>query len=187
MIHCVRTTTNRPQPTMKANRILLTILLMNANIQAQPPEPGPRPAPGHVQPKPQLPPIIQALDADNDGEISDEEISKSAESLATLDQNKDGKISLEELRPKQPGGPRPQNPAPGTAGPPKQVMRPPPIIDALDVNRDGRISSEEMENATAALKSLDKNQDGELTGNEMLFPPQGPPPPQPGDNPPGPP
>jgi hypothetical protein len=171
---------------MKANQIAMTILLMSASVQAQPPKAGSPPGPGHV-PKPQLPAIMQALDADNDGEISDEEISKSAESLAALDQNKDGKISPEELRPKQPGGPGPQNSGPGTAGAPKRGMRPPPIVDALDADRDGRISADEMEKATAALKSLDKNQDGELTGNEMFFPPQGPPPPEPGDKPPGPP
>lgn len=141
---------------MKANQIAMTILLMSASVQAQQPEPGSPPVPGRVQPKPQLPPIMQALDADNDGEISDEEISKSAESLAALDQNKDGKISHEELRPKQPGGPGPQNPGPGTAGPPKQGMRPPPIADALDANRDGRISSDEMEKPPRRSKASTK-------------------------------
>ena len=43
----------------------------------------------------------------------------------------------------------------------------PPLIIALDANRDGEISAEEIENATAALKKLDKNGDGKLTRDEL--------------------
>ena len=44
---------------------------------------------------------------------------------------------------------------------------PPPIIAALDTNDDGVISSTEIEGAVAALKTLDKNGDGELTMPEL--------------------
>jgi len=45
---------------------------------------------------------------------------------------------------------------------------PPPIIAALDANDDHVISSSEIEGASAALRTLDKNGDGELTMQELL-------------------
>ena len=48
---------------------------------------------------------------------------------------------------------------------------PPPIIGVLDANHDGVIDAEEIANASAALKQLDKNGDGELTPDE-LHPPR---------------
>lgn len=44
---------------------------------------------------------------------------------------------------------------------------PPPIIAALDADGDGVISSAEIDGAAAALKTLDKNEDGELTIEEL--------------------
>ncbi len=41
------------------------------------------------------------------------------------------------------------------------------LFRTLDVNRDGKISATEIENAQAALKKLDKNNDGQLTRNEL--------------------
>ncbi len=55
-------------------------------------------------------------------------------------------------------------------------MGPPAIIKAIDANSDKKISTEEMENATAALKKLDKNGDGILTPDEFAFPGHGRPP-----------
>ncbi len=39
---------------------------------------------------------------------------------------------------------------------------PNPLLDALDKDKNGELSAEEIENATAALKTLDKNGDGKL-------------------------
>ena len=50
----------------------------------------------------------------------------------------------------------------GPGGPPST-----PMLDALDVNGDREISAEELSNAVAALKKLDKNDDGKLTIDEM--------------------
>lgn len=56
-----------------------------------------------------------------------------------------------------PGGP--------DSGPPTS-----PIVEALDVDKDGVISSSELDNATAALKTLDKNADGQLSDEEVRPP-----------------
>lgn len=67
-----------------------------------------------------------------------------------------------------PGGPQ------GGPGSPQGGMhRPPPcpIIVALDANHDHVISAEEMQNAPQALKSLDRNGDGQLTPDEFAPPP----------------
>lgn len=69
----------------------------------------------------------------------------------------------------------PPNQGPGqNPGGPRNGQRPPPpqLIIALDANRDGVISADEIANAIAALKTLDKNGDGQLTREEF-----GPPPP----------
>src|SRR5947209_6738887 len=70
-------------------------------------------------------------------------------------------------------------------GPGRGGFRPPisPLEEALDANHDGIISAEEIANASAALKKLDKNGDGQLTPDEfrpMRRGPGGPPPGGPG-------
>ena len=53
-------------------------------------------------------PVVTALDADRNGEISAAEIAGAAEALKKLDKNKDGKLAREEMRPTvRPGGRRP--------------------------------------------------------------------------------
>jgi collagen type III alpha len=52
---------------------------------------------------------------------------------------------------------------PSGAGP----MGLPPVMAALDENADGELSTSEIEGASAALKSLDKNNDGRLDGEEL--------------------
>jgi hypothetical protein len=63
------------------------------------------------------------------------------------------------------GGPR------GPGGPGGRHRPPPlPIVQVLDVNHDGIIDADEIANASAALKTLDKNGDGQLTADEYLPP-----------------
>jgi len=63
------------------------------------------------------------------------------------------------------GGPRFGGPGgPGSPGGPRPVM---PVIAALDTNKDGKLDAAEIANASAALKTLDKNNDGELTPDEL--------------------
>jgi len=44
-------------------------------------------------------PVLAALDADHDGEISSSEIKRAPAALATLDKNRDGKLTIDELLP----------------------------------------------------------------------------------------
>lgn len=56
------------------------------------------------------------------------------------------------------------------------MNRPPPpslVFVVLDANRDGVIDSNEIANASAALKTLDKNGDGQLTPDELFPTPPG--------------
>lgn len=50
-------------------------------------------------PRDMLPPLLRALDADGDHEISADEIENAAAALKTLDANSDGKLTPDELRP----------------------------------------------------------------------------------------
>jgi len=59
-------------------------------------------------------------------------------------------------------------------GPEGHRMPPPPLFAALDANHDGVIDESEIDNAPAALRTLDKNGDGKLTFDELRPPrPQG--------------
>ena len=60
-------------------------------------------------------------------------------------------------------------PGDGTNGPRFGGHRPPPspLVMALDVNHDGVIDSNEIANASAELKTLDKNGYGQLTPDEF--------------------
>lgn len=66
-----------------------------------------------------------------------------------------------------PGGGRPDQRGPGMNGHRPPV---PAIIRALDANHDGVIDADEIANASAALKTLDKNGDGKLTMQEAMGP-----------------
>jgi hypothetical protein len=121
------------------------------------PRPGQRPPGG--------PPLIRALDADHDGEISAGEIASAASSLRVLDTDADGQLSAAELHP-----PRPANaptPPEGTARPTSGERPRDPVLAALDTDGDGALSAAEIANAPAALARLDANKDGKLTPEEL--------------------
>ncbi|MFM7741398.1 MAG: EF-hand domain-containing protein, partial [Planctomycetota bacterium] len=66
-----------------------------------------------------------------------------------------------------PGGPPPGHG--GEHGPP-----PMPLVEALDADHNHEISAEEIANAATALKTLDHDGDGKLTGEEFMPPPPPP-------------
>jgi len=71
--------------------------------------------------RPPAPPVIAALDTDQNGTISAEELKNAPESLKQLDTNGDGELSPEELHPQ--GPPPPPEGAAGNGEPPQD---PPP-------------------------------------------------------------
>lgn len=163
-------------------------------LPAQQPEgPTPPPKPPHGRPAPRL---LSALDTDQNGVISAEEMAHAATALRTLDQNADGQLTSEEIGPPPPPAPLPPHhprgeghgsPTPPHArshdkGPDHRPDKPvrtfpgrgsSPLVAALDTDRDHTLSSAEIEAATAALKTLDRNGDGQLT-REELAPPRRP-------------
>ena len=62
------------------------------------------------------------------------------------------------------------DPPPGGPGGDGHRRPPLPLVMALDVNHDGVIDANEIANASAALKTLDKNGDGQLTEDEYMPP-----------------
>ena len=63
------------------------------------------------------------------------------------------------------GGFNPQNGRPGMGF--DMMTRMIPVLAALDADKDGVISAAEIDNASAALRKLDRNRDGKLAGEEL--------------------
>ncbi len=105
-------------------------------------------------------PIMRALDADQDGEISLSEIRAAAASLRLLDTNADGTLSFAELHPGLPGD------AAATETPDSRAPRIDPVMLALDADGDGELSPYEILAAKGRLLALDLNDDGKLARDE---------------------
>jgi len=132
------------------------------------------------------PPLVAALDVNHDGVIDASELANAPAALRALDKNGDGKLDASEFGRGPGNGPRPPHGPPPprhsttdsartgldtqaapTPPPPPHL---PPLLMALDVNQDGILDADEIANATAALKTLDKNSDGQLTPDEYRPP-----------------
>jgi hypothetical protein len=109
---------------------------------------------------------IAALDADGDLTISAAEIANAPAALRKLDLNRDGSLSAEECGFLPPGDFT--GPASRLARYRREFMHSSPLLAALDANHDGVISAAEIANARAALKSLDIDNDGNLSPYELL-------------------
>jgi len=148
--------------TMKATLALLALGALTLAVNAQNdngPQGGDHQNGSRGHRPPPLP-IVQALDVNHDGAIDANEIANAPAELKSLDKNGDGVLTADEYLPALP------------PDAPKDAPRPPTpaIIMALDVNHDGVIDSNETANASAELKTLDKNGDGVLTPDEFLGP-----------------
>ncbi|MFO0910142.1 MAG: YHYH protein [Isosphaeraceae bacterium] len=141
------------------------------------------------------PPLIAALDGNKDGTLSPVELASAATAIRKLDRDGDGTVTNEELRPARPPGD--ENPPPPPRGgrarggndrppPPGNDRRrpPPPEMAAIDLNHDGALSPREIDAAPKSLLTLDRDQDGTLSDEELRpeNPPDEPPPPG-GDRP----
>ncbi len=157
---------------MKPVKIVSLVLTLSGVTfaSAQAPEgAGPRRGPGGRGPGP----VIRALDADKNGEISAAEITNAAVVLRTLDANNDGALAAAELRPMhRAGAPAPTadgtRPGRHAGGPPAGARGPvDPVMLALDADSDRTLSAAEIANAPRSLAALDANKDGKLTRDEL--------------------
>jgi hypothetical protein len=104
-------------------------------------------------------PLVLALDADRDGEVSLREIRDAFASLRLLDTDADGTLSYAELHP----GRAPD----ATAEDARRPQRIDPVMLALDADQDGELSPFEAAAARTRLLALDGNDDGKLTRDEL--------------------
>ena len=99
-----------------------------------------------------------SFDANKDGKLSKDEVPERMQGIfARADADKDGFLTRDELTKATATQERG-----GSGGPP-----PDKIFQALDANRDGALSEAEIAGSVAALKTLDKNGDGDLSGEEI--------------------
>lgn len=111
-----------------------------------------------------VPPIMQALDADGDGEMSADEIAGATAALLSLDTDGDGNLTTSEMNAGERRGRGPGGPGRG---------RPFPPIQALDKDGDGELFEDEVTDAAESLAKLDANGDGRLDREELMPPPGG--------------
>jgi Ca2+-binding EF-hand superfamily protein len=130
--------------------------------QGGPPQ-GPGGERGRFHPPP--PPLMKALDANHDGELSADEIANAVAALKTLDKNGDGKLTRDELRPAF-AGPN----AKGGFGPMRQEGRRGPNAEGFiqrlmshDKDGDGKVSKSELpEPMQRIIDRGDTNGDGAI-------------------------
>ena len=104
--------------------VTMSVLAQPPVGEGRPDGPPPR-GEGGPEDRPRPPhPVMDALDKDHNGEISEEEINNATASLKSLDKNSDGKLTDDEIRPPRPeGGPgrdgerRPDGPPRGEGEP----------------------------------------------------------------------
>ena len=112
-------------------------------------------------------PIIAALDANKDGEISAEELKNAEAALKTLDKNNDGKLSQDEYRPPMQRGPREGGEGGGqfTVNPEQMATR----LMQFDKNADGKLTKDELpERMAGMLERGDTDKDGALSKDEII-------------------
>ena len=130
-------------------------------------------------------PIIVALDANKDGEISKEEINNASAALQKLDKDKNGKLTEDELRPdfgrrggdrRGPGGPDDfggrDGDRRGPGGPDnRNAFSAASFIEKImsnDKNKDGKLTKEELpERMQSMFDRIDTNKDKEIDKSEL--------------------
>ncbi|MCP4175560.1 MAG: hypothetical protein GY758_32845 [Fuerstiella sp.] len=133
-------------------------------------------------------PVMMALDADGNGEISADEINNATAALKKLDRNKNGKLDADELRPEFGGGPPgggaggrggfgggPPGGGPGGGGPPgggRGGFGGQSFVDGMlgryDENKDGKLSGDEIpERMRDRVEQIDTNKDKAVDKAEL--------------------
>ncbi len=123
--------------------------------------------------------MLKRIDKDGDRKISKEEApDRMRDNFDRIDANSDGFIEPRELlkmaEMMQGNPPRPGEGSRPAEGTPRPDMRPevrpdfPPFARIFDKDQNGELSTEEIAGAAEALKKLDANGDGKLTGAELI-------------------
>ncbi len=139
-------------------------------------------------------PVMIALDADEDGELSSGEVDNAPNTLVSLDADEDGMLSAGELAPeietigrgrrgrggrgvgrgrggragRAGRGGRPGRGGPGGGFGDAGILDTFPVMATLDADGDGALSAAEIADASAALIPLDADGDGKLVGGELV-------------------
>ncbi len=115
------------------------------------------------------PPIAVTFDIDLDGVLSAAEIQQAPSRLLKLDQNGNGQLEQQELC-SGGGGPGGQTCMWGGQGIGRRANgngQNAVLLALFDSNKDGLLDSAEINGASAVLKALDKNNDGQVTAAEI--------------------
>lgn len=116
-------------------------------------------------------PLMMALDADKDGQISASELENASKALAKLDKDGDGALSTEELRPQfseadREGMARDRQPGANGAPTGEMMAR---MFEQRDTNKDGKLTGDELpERMRENVARIDTNGDGAVDKNEMM-------------------
>lgn len=116
---------------------------------------------------------LMTFDRNGDGKLVRAEMPERFQGLFTrVDADKDGALTKEELKQGENAAARGEGGRRGGEGRGEFGGRGrggafDPLLRALDRDRDGAVSAAEIDGAPAALKSLDANQDGQLSNDEF--------------------
>ena len=139
---------------------------------------GPGPTRGPGGPPPNLPNVVQTdlflsgLDKDRDSAISVEELAQAPAVLLAMDKDQDGKLTEVELSPPPAaGGGAENNPRRRRS---VGVLRMMKAHSALDADESDGIDAAEMKNAVKVLQTLDEDGNGKLIADEVGMKHMGP-------------
>lgn len=116
---------------------------------------------------------LMAFDKNGDGQLQRDEVPERMRGLFDRgDSNHDGVLTQDEIRKmaETEHASRPRDPEQDPVFRKRMtaaLMRVVPLLAALDADHNGEMSQAEIQNASAVLKSLDKNGDGRLTDDEV--------------------
>lgn len=109
-------------------------------------------------------PLFKALDTNEDGTLSAEELTAATASLKKLDRDGDGQITRREIMPMMPPGGAPAARRPGLGNPQQMLER----LKQLDRNGDGKLAADELPPfLQGRFEKLDSNGDGSIDQDEL--------------------
>jgi Ca2+-binding EF-hand superfamily protein len=118
--------------------------------------------------------LFKALDRNNDGKLSKEELQRAADSLRRFDIDDDETVTIQELVPNNQfpfrfQGPQSVRQATGffTVNPDDPTALVAELLTAFDKNKDNKLSREEIGLEQDAFDKLDTNRDGQLDTDEL--------------------